>query len=305
MRKGYLLVFLTALISGFAIFINGFGVKVIDPYIFTFLKNLSVAVFLTGLLFILKDWRLLKKISKKQWILLVLVGLIGGSIPFLLFFKGLSLTTAVKGAFLHKIMFVYVAFLAFVFLKEKIDKKFLLGGLLLVLGNLFLLKKIPYSINQGDLLIFLAVLFWAGENIISKYVLKELPGRIVACARMFFGAIFIFLFLLFTSQASLMSGISLSQISWVLLTGVILFGYVMTWYSGLKYIPVSKAVVILLLGSPITTLLSLIWTGQIIFQDILTGILIVFGVIIILGLNKICQTLKTLSFRLIYINVRS
>lgn len=296
MRKGYLLVFLTAIISGFAIFINGFGLNVVNPYIFTFLKNLSVALFLTGLIFLLKDWKILKKLNKKQWALLISIGLIGGSIPFLLFFKGLSLTTAAKGAFLHKTMFVYVALLAFVFLREKIDKKFFLGGLLLVLANLFLLKKIPYSLNQGDLLIFLAALFWAGESIISKYVLKEISPRIVAWARMFFGSVFIFFFLFFTNQLSLLSGLNLAQVGWVFLTSVILFGYVMTWYSGLKYIPASKAAVILLLGSPITTLLSLIWLKQVTFQEVLAGALIVLGVISVFGLSKIYQAAKKIIY---------
>ena len=122
MKKGYLLVFFTAIISGFSIFINRFGVMVVNPYIFTFLKNASVAIFLLSVLLLLKDWKILKKINKKQWMLLILIGLIGGSIPFLLFFKGLSLTTGANGSFLHKTMFIYVALLAFVFLKEKIDK---------------------------------------------------------------------------------------------------------------------------------------------------------------------------------------
>ena len=107
MKKGYLLVFLTATISGFAIFINQFGVKASSPYVFTWLKNLSVAFLLTGLLLGMKEVRALKNLTKRQWFSLVSIGLIGGSIPFLLFFKGLSLTAAVKGAFLHKTMFLY------------------------------------------------------------------------------------------------------------------------------------------------------------------------------------------------------
>lgn len=300
MKKGYLLVFLTAFISGFSIFINRFSVQILNPYIFTFLKNFIVAVFLIGTFFLLKDWKILKKINKRQWILLVLIGLIGGSIPFLLFFKGLSLTTAANGSFLHKTMFIYVALLAFIFLKEKIDKRFLIGGLFLILGNVFLLKKMPTAIGSGELLIFLATLFWAVENIISKYALRELTGRTVAWARMFFGSLFIFLFLLFTNQASLLINISLTQINWVLATAALLFGYVITWYSGLKHISVSKATVILILGSPITTLLSLIWSGQINSSEILSGLLIIFGIVLVFGLNKIYQIIERFK-NLIYV----
>lgn len=286
MKKGYLLIFSTAVISGFAIFINRFGVKVLNPSLFTFLKALTVSVLLGGVLLAMKDWKLLKKIDKKQWFLLMLIGLIGGSIPFLLFFKGLSLTTSTNGAFLHKTMFVYVTLLAVLFLKEKINKKFLLGGFLLLLGNLFFLRRMSFSLGYGELLVISATLFWAVENIISKYVLRELPGRIVAWSRMSFGALFIFIFLLFTGQAPMLSQITLVQFGWVIVTAVILFGYVITWYSGLVEVPVSKAIAILTLGSPITMLLSFMWTGQITYQAILAGVLVIFGVILILGLKE-------------------
>lgn len=295
MKKGYFLVLVTAIISGFSIFINKFGVNVVDPYIFTWLKNLLVAVFLCGIIFIFKDWQLLKSLTKKQWGLLLSIGLIGGSIPFLLFFKGLSLTTAAQGAFWHKTMFIYVALLAVLFLKERIDRKFIVGGFLLIVGNLFLLKKIPYSISDGDLLIFIATLFWATENIISKYTLQNLEGRIVAWGRMFFGSIFIFIFLFLTNQLTLIADISLKQISWVFLTSIFLFGYVLSWYSGLKLIPASKATVILLLGAPITTLLNLISGKIITLNEIIAGVSIIFGIILIIGLREIWQLFRKIG----------
>ncbi len=295
--KGLLLVLLTAIISGFAIFISKFGVSIINPYIFTGLKNVAVAILICCLLLLMKDWRLLKGLSKKYWALLFLIGLIGGSIPFLLFFKGLSLTTGSQGAFIHKTIFIYVAVLAIIFLKEKINKRFLFGALFLLLGNAFLLKFIPHSLGKGDLLILLATLFWAVENIISKYTLKKLPSRIVIWGRMFFGSIFILLFLGFTGQLNLIMSLSIAQVSWVIVTAVILLGYIMTWYTGLKYIPVSLAAPILLLGSPITTLLSFIQTG-LISQNQIFGILsILIGIIIIwrfsaIKKEKLCQELN-------------
>ena len=279
--KGLLLVFSTAIISGFAIFINQFGVSVINPYIFTGLKNVTVAVLVCCLLVMMKDWRLLKGLSKKYWGLLLVIGLVGGSIPFLLFFKGLSSTAGVQGAFIHKTMFIYVAVLAALFLKEKISKKLLFGGLLLLLGNAFLFKFIPYSLGRGDLLILLATLFWAAENVVSKYTLRELPSRIVIWGRMFFGSIFILVFLAVTGQLSPIADLNASQIGWVLITGIILLGYVITWYSGLKYVPVSVAALILLLGAPITTLLSFVYTGIISLNQVL-GIGLAFGGIIII-----------------------
>ncbi len=300
MKGGFCLVFLTAVASGFAIFINKFGVSAVGPSIYTFLRVLTVAVFLSVLLLIFRDWPKLKKLTKKQWLLLVLIGLVGGSVPFLIFFKGLSLTLAAKGAFIHKTMFIYVAILASLFLKEKIDQKFLFGGLILLIANLILLKRFSFEINRGDFLVFLATLLWAIENTISKYALKDLDGKIVAWGRMFFGAIFIFLFLLPSHQLHLIFTLNSKQVFWVLITAVILLVYVLSWYSGLKYIPVSKATIILLLGSPITTFLNLISGGKISQAEIISAILVIFGVVLVLGIKEIFEKIKELK-HLIYV----
>lgn len=299
-QKGLMLVLGTAIISGFSIFLNKYSVSVINPYVFTWLKNILVAIFLSTIILGTKNWPVLKNLTKKQWGLLLIIGLVGGSIPFLLFFKGLSLTNSAQGAFIHKTMFIYVAVLASIFLKEKIDKKFLIGGLLLIFGNLLLLKNFSFSLNQGAILIFLATIFWAVENIISKYTLKNLPGATVGWGRMFFGSLFILIFLMAAGQLSLINQLTLKQFTWVIVTSIILLGYVITWYTGLKHIPVSQAAVILILGSPITTLLNLISGGSVSVKEIMAGVLIISGIIFVLGLSRILELTKKIS-RLIYV----
>lgn len=294
-NKGLLLVFSTALISGFSIFLNKYSVSVINPYIFTFLKNVLVALALCGAIFVVKKWPELKALTKKQWLLLTAIGLIGGSIPFLLFFKGLSLATAAQGSFIHKTMFIFVMILAAVFLKERISKNFLIGALLLLLGNLLALKALPVSFGSGDALILLATLLWAMENTLAKYVLKDVSGAIVAWGRMFFGAIFILGYLSVTGQIGLMNQLTAGQIGWTAITAILLFGYVMTWYNGLKYIPASLATAILLIGSPITTFLSLISGGGITTKQILAIIFILAGIIFAIGFKSFVDIIKRLT----------
>ena len=293
--RGLLLVFSTAIISGFSIFINKFGVSLTNPYVFTFLKNTIVALLLTAAILFFKDLKALKQLGPKQWFLLVLIGLIGGSIPFLLFFKGLAMSGAAQGSFIQKTMFVYVAAMAMIFLKEKLSKNFLIGALLLLLGNLLLLKTLKFSFTYGDLLIFLATLFWAAENVLSKYVLRELTGRTVAWGRMFFGSIFILGYLGLSGQLSLVENVTFPQIIWISITSMLLLAYVMTWYSGLKYIPVSLATAILLLGSPITTILTVMATGKISWQEILSGALILIGLILIVSFDYIWKKINVLN----------
>jgi drug/metabolite transporter (DMT)-like permease len=292
-KKGLILVFSTAVISGFSIFINKYSVSVINPYVFTFLKNIAVALMLSSFIFLIKDWKIFANLTKKHWLQLLIVGLVGGSIPFLLFFKGLSLTSAAQGAFIHKTMFVYAAILAVIFLKEKISKEFLIGALLLLFGSLISLKVLPNSFGKGDLFIFLATILWAIENLISKYVLKELPAKLVAWGRMSFGSIFILIYLVATSQVGLLGSLNFGQIGWTLITSILLFGYVFTWYSGLKHVPLSMATAILILGSPITTFFSLIAGVRIGFKEIISAVLILIGAIFAIGAKYLWQQIKT------------
>src|SRR4030043_802430 len=164
--KGIILVMSTAVISGFAIFVNKLSVGEFNPYLFAFLKNFFVAFLLVGLLLGLKEFNNLKKLTKKNWLILTIIGLIGGSAPFLLFFKGLSLTSAANGAFIHKTMFIYVAILAGGFLREKIPNRLLIAGAFLLMGNLYFLKFLPTGVQRGDLLILAATVLWAVENTI-------------------------------------------------------------------------------------------------------------------------------------------
>ena len=248
MKKGLLLVFLTAMISGVSIFINKYSVSVINPYIFTFLKNAFVALALGGIFMAIKERTALKNLKKK-----------------------------------HKTMFIYVVILAAVFLKEKLSKNFIIGALLLMLGNLLLLKKMPESFGAGDALILAATFLWAIENVIAKYVLRDLGGKIVAWARMFFGSIFILGYLGYSGDLAAVVNLSIRQIGWTAITAGLLFGYVLTWYSGLKYVPVSVATAILMFGSTVTTALSLVNGANVSVKEIMAGSLIIAGLIIIVG----------------------
>ena len=97
-QKGFYLVLGTALISGLANFFNKFGMKALgkDAFQYTTLKNVVVALILTLIVLTPFIFKKLKKLVRKDWLKLSLIGLVGGSIPFLLFFKGLSLTSPVS-----------------------------------------------------------------------------------------------------------------------------------------------------------------------------------------------------------------
>ena len=259
-HKGVYLAFFTAIISGFAVFLNKFSVSVwSNSSVFTTGKNLVAAAFLISLIFLLKKLPELKTLSKKQWILLVAIGLIGGSVPFLLFFKGLTLTSALSAAFIHKTLFVWVALMALPFLKEKISSlQFLALGIILV--GVYLLKPLGnFRFGYGEFLILLATFLWAIENVIAKFALRNISALAVGSARMFFGSVFLLFYLFFAGDLGQLFIFSEAKIGWLIISGAVLFGYVFTWYSALKFAPATVVSAILVIAAPITLLLDSIF----------------------------------------------
>ncbi|MDP2749683.1 MAG: DMT family transporter [Nanoarchaeota archaeon] len=261
--KGVLFVFVAALISGISIFFNKFAVSGINSDVFAFLKNLIVGILLFSVIILFYKFKELKKLTNKQWLRLSFIGLIGGAIPFILFFRGLKLISASTGSLIHKMMFLFVAVLAIFYLKERVNKAFFITAVLLVLGNALLLGYYfsGFGVGFGELLVLTATLFWAVETVISKKLLKHLDANIVAFGRMFFGSLFILAFLIFTDQFRFIFSMDASQISWVLFTSALLFGYVFFWYNGLKNVSATFATQILLIGAPVTTLFNYAFLG--------------------------------------------
>ncbi|MFH1506774.1 MAG: DMT family transporter [archaeon] len=296
-KKALMLVLFTAIISGVSIFVNKFGVVGIDSGVFTFTKNIIVGLLLLGIILGLKEYKHLKALKRKDWSILLLIGLLGGAIPFVLFFQGLQMTSGAGGSFVHKLMFIFVAILAVVFLKEKISKKVWIPAAALIAGSFLLLQLTSFEYNWGIALVLIATLFWSVENIISKRVLERIEPKVLAFGRLFFGSLFIMAYLFSTGKFSLVYDLSWSQLSWILVTVPFLLLYVLTWYSGLKHVKVTTATSILLLGAPITAILSFVFLNSpFTIMQAVGSLLIIGGVIsMVLLLEKKPHEVPTIS----------
>lgn len=258
--KGTLLVITTAIVSGVSIFLNDYAVKGFDSSVFTFSKNLVVALFLVATILGLGMLPALKRLTRTQWLGLAGIGLVGGSVPFLLFFRGLQLTTATTGSFLHTTLFVWVALFAVLALKEKLDWRYILGAALLLAGT-FVITRPTQAFGAGDWLIIGSVILWAAETVWAKRLLTDMTGTIVAFGRMFFGSAFLLLFLIATGKASMITSMASEQYLWILATAALLFLYVITYYVGLRYVQASTAASLLVLAAPITAGLEFAFRG--------------------------------------------
>lgn len=260
--KGVKLALITALVSGVSIFINKFAVGVITPpLVFTGVKNSLVAILIISLILFSRKWKQLTKLDKGQLSKLALIGIIGGALPFYLFFTGLSQISAINGALIHKTLVLWVIVLAVPFLKEKLSTWQGLAVLILFVSNLLVGGFKGFAFSVGELFVLMATLLWAVENIIAKKVLSDVDIDLVVAARMGLGAIILMTVALFVYPQNLpqMLSLSLSQSLWMLATAIALLAYVMTWYRALKFAPVITVATILVSATLVTNLLSAIF----------------------------------------------
>lgn len=271
-QTGVMLAIATAVISGFAVFINGYGVRswvaegVASPTAYTTFKNVIAAFALLSVGLIAtrrhSSIGLTRPASTKQWIGLVAVAIVGGSVAFALFFEGLARASSVQAAFLHKTLLIWVGILAVGFLHEKIRPMHIAAVVLLVWGQFVLVGGLgEFSLGFGEAMIFAATLLWSVEIVIAKKLLSSLSSTTVGVARMAGGAVLLVAWGMLGGGFAAMGALGLAQIGWVLVTGVVLAGYVGTWYAALARAPALDVTAVLVGGAVITAGLRYVVSG--------------------------------------------
>jgi drug/metabolite transporter (DMT)-like permease len=259
-RIGYGFAGLNAVISGVAIYVNSLGVKLFpSAALYTTLKNTVVGVALLLPLLLVAERRAeWKRLSKPQWGLLLLLAVIGGSVPYVLFFTGLRLGTPVTSSLLNHAQFVVVAVLAFFLLRERGGFFVWLALAVLFIGTVWGLSITGLHWSLGDTLVALSTILFAGGVVLAKYLLQGLSTLTVMTAKMSIGALLLVAYIGFTGQAGTISKLSPAQWEFALITGLILLAFTVTAFLALRYASATVATAIPVAAPLITTALVLI-----------------------------------------------
>ncbi|MEZ0241088.1 MAG: EamA family transporter [Chloroflexota bacterium] len=266
----------TSVISGFSIFVNAFAVKQLpDPAVYTTLKNGFAALLLVGLAAAAVKPADVRAIDRNAWAKLLVIGVVGGSVPFILFFTGLAQASVPSAAFIHKTLFVWVALLAVPFLGERLGL-LQLGALgVLLAGQALVIKPAGIVWGTGETMIAAATLLWAVETIVARRVLASVPSAVVGAARLAIGLLVLVAYLTVAGKLGSIATLSAGQWAWVLGTGLLLSGYVASWFAALKRAPASVVTAILVLGAPLTAALQAIQAGALPAAQVLAGQLLI------------------------------
>src|SRR5664279_183011 len=260
-KAGLLLALATACTSGVAVFLNSYGVKAFgDATTYTTAKNVTATLVLVTLIAVMSATRpaavLTRPSRPGQWAGLAVVGVFGGAIAFALFFQGLAIASATDTAFLQKTLLVWVALLAVPLLGERLGALQVAAITLLVLGQIGLAGGVTTILGRGQLMVLGATLLWAAEVIIAKRLLADLSSWTVGLTRMGIGSVVLVAWTLIRGDSGALTALTGRQWMWVLVTGVILAGYVSTWFAALSRAPAVDVTAVLVIGAVITALLA-------------------------------------------------
>lgn len=277
----------TALISGIAIFVNSYAVQRFDsPTVYTTAKNLIAAALLGVLLFGATQAGSAEGFTQptttSQRLRLLVVGVVGGGVAFVLFFEGLARATSSDAAFGHKTLVVWVAILAVVFLHERIAWPHVLAIVFIVAGQVALTNDLSsFSLGSGESLVLGATMLWAIEVVIAKRLLDDLSPLTVGTARLGIGLVVLLCWLTVDGQLGTLLGGDPSQWGWALLTGTILTAYVATWYAALARAQAVDVTAVLVLGAVVTAGLNTAVKGVDMGPDMVGLGLLTLGVVVV------------------------
>jgi transporter family protein len=253
-RLGYSLAVLNMVISGVAIYVNSLGVRMFsDSTLYTALKNSVVGIaLLVPLVFSGRsraDWR---RLGVREWLLLIVVALIGGSVSYALYFRGLQLTTPVTASLVDHTQFLFVALFAALFIGERFSPAIwaalgaLLAGLTLGIG------AGAVRLDAGLPFVAAATLLFAADFVLMKYLLRSVTALTVMTFKMTLGSLLLFLFVAATGRAGTIGQLSLLQWGFAGITGLILLAFSVTSVLGLRHAS-ATATTAIPAGSPIIT----------------------------------------------------
>jgi drug/metabolite transporter (DMT)-like permease len=279
-ERGVVLALGTAAISGLSVYINAFGVKLVpDAAVYTTAKNGVAAIILVALAIAIGAGREARVLDGRRRAGLLVIAVIGGSLPFLLFFSGLAIATAPTAAFIHKTLFIWVAMMAVPLLGERVGL-IQVGALGVLLGGQVLVAP-PTGIGwgAGETMIAAATLLWSVEVVLAKRLRVGVSASLLGAARMGLGVVILVAYLGFSGRLGGLGAMSGEAWLWILVTGGLLAGYVATWFTALRLAEATTVTSILVAAAVVTGVLSAASKGSAPDAGVVAGYLLIVAAV--------------------------
>lgn len=220
------------------------------------------------ILFFIPLWiKDLKKMTKKDWIVITLIGLFAGTLGTIFYTAALGMVKFIPYSvvvLLQQLEPIFAILVASILLKEKITRRFLLwAGLALVAAYLISFRDLTINLatGQGTIVAALfavsAAAMWGVGTSLGRYVLKDISFVSATALRFAIAPIFALIIIFGLGQQAAMVSLTQPQITTLIgitfSTGLIAM---LIYYFGLRNTP-----------ARIATICELTWPASAIFID--------------------------------------
>lgn len=130
--------FLSAFFAALTAVLAKIGIKGVNGNVATAIRTVVILLIAWGIVFFNGQIKELKDLSKINWIFLGLSGIATG-LSWIFYFKALETGDVSKVAPIDKLSVAMAMILSFIILKETVELKVVLGGLLIVMGTIVII----------------------------------------------------------------------------------------------------------------------------------------------------------------------
>lgn len=116
------------------------GVRDVDSDLATAIRTFVILILTWSIVFFSGQWKSVKTLEWHTWLFLILSGVATG-LSWLFYFKALQGGDVSKVAPLDKLSVVFTIILAFIFLKEPLTPRVILGAVLICAGGICMILK--------------------------------------------------------------------------------------------------------------------------------------------------------------------
>lgn len=258
-----------------------FALKNIPPFTLAFIRFFTASFLFMP--FLKKYWP--KKLLKKQWLEIFLVGFFGIFINVSFFFLGVRKTESINVPIIASAGPVFLYFFSIIFLRERPRFKVLFGMIVSFLGVLIIVfspffsnkKTIEFGQFEGNLLIVLATFGSVMATVFGKKILSKVNPYVLTFFSFLFSSI---LFLLFVPLE--LKNWSFSQLNvngWVGIVYGIFFSSALAYfcyYYGISKIPAQEVGVFAYIDPVVAVVLAIPLLGEVPDVYFLVGSVLVF-----------------------------
>lgn len=151
------------------------------PLFLIFVSELLTALFITFSFGLVPTVHTIRSLHRSEILAMLTLGLLAGVLGPLLFFTGISYTSAINAGFFARFEMIFLIALAHFFLGEKITRVHWIGGATILSGILMIaLRGFTDSINFriGDAIIIAGVLCYCSAHIVYRAHLRTLQPHV-------------------------------------------------------------------------------------------------------------------------------